>query len=558
MSYYDDIQQNMEIKKMEINVIKRNGSQEPLNLEKIHKVVFWACEDITGVSASEVEIRAQLQFFDGVKTKDIHETLIKSASELINEETPNYQYVAARLINYQLRKEVYGGPDPIHLYDLVKRNVETGKYDPILLEKYSVEEWNELNNHIKHERDFSLVYAAMEQFRGKYLVKNRVTNEFYETPQVAYMLIAAILFVDEKENRIEWIKDYYDAISTHEISLPTPIMGGARTPTKQFSSCVLIDSDDSLESIIATDAAVVRYVSKKAGIGINAGRIRAEGSPIRGGEVVHTGMIPFLRKFQSSLKSCSQGGIRGGAGTIYYPAWHLEFEDLIVLKNNKGTENNRLRQMDYGVQLNKLMYKRLVSGENITFFSPKDIPGLLDAFYSDQEEFEKLYVEAENNPNIRKKTLPAIEVFSKIVMERKDTGRIYIQNIDNANIHGSFKEDVAPITMSNLCVTGDTSITILRVNGEIEDIPIMMLSDVLYEDDYGTLVLSNSVGSDEKQFKPILDFALTNPSAKIMKITDEETGYSIKCTPEHKIYTKNRGYVMAKNLKEDDILNIDK
>ena len=433
-------------------VIKRDGSREDLNIDKLHKVVFAACDGINGVSASEVEIKSQIQFFDGIKTVDVQETLIKSAADLISEETPNYQWVAGRLINYHLRKMVYGQFEPIHLIDLVKKNVVAGFYDSEILKAYSRAEFNKLNGYIKHQRDDTLTYAAMEQFRGKYLVQNRVTKEIFETPQMAYMLIAMTLFQSyPKETRIKWVKDYYDAISTFDISLPTPVMAGVRTPQRQFSSCVLIETDDSLDSINATTSSIVKYVSQKAGIGIGAGSIRALGSRIRNGDAYHTGVIPFYKMFQSATRSCSQGGVRNGAATLYYPIWHLEVEDLLVLKNNKGTEDNRVRHMDYGVQFNKLMYERLLSGGDITLFSPSDVPGLYESFFNDQDQFKYLYEKAEVHPDIRKKAIPAIELFSQFMEERKNTGRVYLMNVDHANTHSSFDESVAPVHQSNLC-----------------------------------------------------------------------------------------------------------
>jgi ribonucleoside-diphosphate reductase alpha chain len=439
-----------------IQVTKRNGSKEPLDIEKLHKVVFFACEGITGVSPSEVEIKSQIQFYNGIKSSEIQETLIKAAADLISEETPNYQYVGGRLINYGLRKEVYGGYTPCTVKELVEKNVARGFYDPDLLNYYSDDEWTKINSFVKHDRDESLTYVAMEQFRGKYLVQNRVTGEIFETPQMCYILIAATLFHNyPKETRLQWIKDYYDAISTHDISLPTPVMAGVRTPQRQFSSCVLIESDDSLDSINATTSAIVKYVSQKAGIGIGGGKIRAIGSPIRSGDAYHTGIIPFYKMFQAAVKSCSQGGVRGGAATVYYPVWHLEVEDLLVLKNNKGTEETRVRHMDYGVQFNKLMYERLITGGNITLFSPKDVPGLYDAFFIDQEKFRQLYEAAEKNTKLRKKTVKAIDLFSSFMEERKATGRVYLQNVDNANDHGSFIAELAPIRQSNLCAEID-------------------------------------------------------------------------------------------------------
>ena len=435
-----------------IQVTKRDGLKEPLNVEKLHKVVFHACEGITGVSPSEIEIQSQIQFYNGMQTSEIQETLIKAAADLINEDTPNYQFVGGRLINYALRKEVYDGYEPCHVHDLVVKNTAKGFYDPELVNHYDATEWDKINGFIKHDRDEHLTYVAMEQLRGKYLVQNRVSGEIFETPQMCYILIAATLFHNYPvETRLQYVKDYYDAISLHDISLPTPVMAGVRTPQRQFSSCVLIETGDSLDSISATASAVVKYVSQKAGIGIGAGSIRAVGTPIRKGDAYHTGVIPFYKHFQTAIKSCSQGGVRGGAGTIYYPIWHFEAEDLLVLKNNKGTEDNRVRHMDYGVQFNKLMYERLITGGDITLFSPSDVPGLYDAFYANQDLFRELYEKAERNTRLRKKTIKAASLFSSFMDERKNTGRIYLQNVDNANDHGSFLPELAPIRQSNLC-----------------------------------------------------------------------------------------------------------
>jgi ribonucleoside-diphosphate reductase alpha chain len=434
-----------------LQVTKRNGTKEPLNLSKFHKVVEWACEGISGVSESEIELRSQIQFYNGIKTTDIQETLIKATAELITEETPNYQYVAGRLINYHLRKQVYDGYTPPSIWDHINNNISRGYYDSRITVWYSKEEIDTLDNYIDHDRDNTISYVGMEQFRGKYLVKNRVTGQIFETPQMAYMLIAMTLFHAYKEDRLKWVKDYYDAISNFDISLPTPIMAGLRTPQRQFSSCVLIETDDSLDSINATASAIVKYVSQKAGIGVGAGRIRAIGSPIRNGDTAHTGVIPFLKHFQSAVKSCSQGGVRGGAATLYYPIWHFEVEDLLVLKNNKGTEDNRVRHMDYGVQFNRLMYKRLLEGGNITLFSPSDVPDLYEAFFKDNDKFEELYIKYERSVKIRKKTVSAIDLFSSFMQERKDTGRIYLMNVDHANDHSSFDKELATVYQSNLC-----------------------------------------------------------------------------------------------------------
>jgi ribonucleoside-diphosphate reductase alpha chain len=464
----------------QIQVTKREGHKEVLDLEKLHKVVFWATQGITGVSASEVEIKSHIQFYNGIKTADIQETLIKSAADLISEDTPNYQYVAGRLINYHLRKQVYNDYTPWPLLQLVNRNVESGFYDTGLLAAYSAEEWETMDSYIHHDRDENFTYVAMEQWRGKYLVQNRVTGDIFETPQIAYMLIAATLFQTyPKETRLKWVKDYYDAVSLGDISLPTPVMAGVRTPQKQFSSCVLIEAGDSLDSINATSSSIVKYVSQKAGIGIGAGRIRALGSPIRNGDAYHTGVVPFFKLFQSATRSCSQGGVRNGAATLYYPIWHLEVEDLLVLKNNKGTEDNRVRHMDYGVQFNKLMYERLITGGDITCFSPHDVPEMYDAFFNDQERFKELYEKAERNTKLRKKTFKASELFSKFMQERKDTGRVYLQNVDHANTHSPFKEEIAPVKMSNLCCEIDLpTVPLNDVNDEDGRIALCTLSAI--------------------------------------------------------------------------------
>jgi ribonucleoside-diphosphate reductase alpha chain len=435
-----------------INVRKRDGEQEPFDVNKIHKVLEWATEGINGVSISEIELKANIQINDGMKTDDIHELLIKSASELISEHTVNYQYVAARLVNYKLRKQVYGQYDPWSLISITTQNIMRGVYDGEVLMEYTEQEFDILDRYIKHDRDNEFTYVGMEQFRGKYLVQDRITKVPYETPQILYMLIAMNLFMQyPKENRMRYVKEYYDAISQFYISLPTPIMAGVRTPTRQFSSCVLIESGDSLDSINSTTTSIVRYISKKAGIGIGAGSIRAIGSRIGDGSVIHTGLIPFLKYFQAAVKSCSQGGVRGGAATVYLPLWHLEFENLIVLKNNKGTEESRVRHMDYCFQFNKTMYERLLTGGNITLFSPDEVPDLYDAFYADQDKFKELYVQYEQKEGIRKKVLTAMEVFTQFMSERKDTGRIYLMNVDHANSHGAFIPESAPIRMSNLC-----------------------------------------------------------------------------------------------------------
>ena len=436
-----------------IKVTKRDGRLEDINLDKIHRVVTWAAEGLQNVSVSQVELKSHIQFYNGIRTDDIHETIIKAAADLISQDTPDYQYLAARLAIFHLRKIAYGEFEPPLLYDHVKKLTEAGKYDRHIIADYSREEFDELNAYIDHSRDMTFSYAAVKQLEGKYLVQNRVTRQIYETPQFLYILVAMCLFSKyPKETRLDYVKRFYDAVSTFKVSLPTPIMSGVRTPTRQFSSCVLIECDDSLDSINATTSAIVKYVSQRAGIGINAGRIRGLGSEIRGGEAQHTGCIPFFKMFQAAVKSCSQGGVRGGAATLFYPLWHIEAESLLVLKNNRGVEDNRIRQLDYGVQINRLLYTRLIKGGNITLFSPNEVPGLYDAFFADQDEFERLYTQYEQDPNIRKRTLPATDLFSTLMQERAGTGRIYIQNVDHCNTHSPFDPRVAPVHQSNLCM----------------------------------------------------------------------------------------------------------
>ncbi|BBP45193.1 ribonucleoside-diphosphate reductase [Thiosulfatimonas sediminis] len=436
-----------------ILVTKRNGTTEPIDLEKIHRVINWAASGLENVSVSEVELRSHIQFYTGIKTADIHETIIKSAADLISETSPDYQHLAARLAIFHLRKKAFGQFEPPHLQNHIEAMTERGVYDRQIIQDYSKDELSELNDYMDHDRDLTFSYAAVKQLEGKYLVQNRVTKQIYESPQFIYMLIPMCLFAHyPPATRMQYVKDFYDAASLFKLSLPTPIMSGVRTPTRQFSSCVLIECGDSLDSINATSSSIVKYVSQRAGIGVNVGRIRALGSEIRGGEAYHTGMIPFIKHFQTAVKSCSQGGVRGGAATLFYPIWHLEVESLVVLKNNRGVEENRARHLDYGVQINKLMYQRMLQGGLITLFSPSDVPGLYDAFFADQAEFERLYSLYEADSSIRKKQVKAIDLFTQVAQERAQTGRIYIQNVDHCNTHSPFDAKVAPVHQSNLCL----------------------------------------------------------------------------------------------------------
>ena len=432
----------------DISVLKRDGTKEPYDLEKVHKMVEFACEGLAGVSASQVEIQSGLQLCDGITSSDIQEILIKSASDLISELTPNYQFVAARLLLFGLRKAVHGHPEILPpLLKHIKGCVDKGVYDGTIIHRYSEEEWDRIDSFIDHGRDYLFTYAGLRQVVDKYLVQDRSTGNHYETPQQMYIMIAATLFANyPKETRLDYVKRYYNAISTHRINIPTPIMGGVRTPIRQFASCVLVDVDDTLDSIFSSDMAIGKYVAQRAGIGINAGRIRGINSKIRGGEVQHTGVIPFLKKFEATVRCCTQNGIRGGSATVHFPIWHQEIEDIIVLKNNKGTQDNRVRKLDYSIQLSGLFYQRFIDGGDITLFSPHNVPGLYDAFGT--EYFDDLYVRYENDPTIPKITIGAQELILDLLKERAETGRIYLMNIDHCNTHSSFKDKVS---MSNLC-----------------------------------------------------------------------------------------------------------
>jgi ribonucleoside-diphosphate reductase alpha chain len=429
-------------------VKKRDGRIESLDLDKMHLMVEEACAGLAGVSASQVEMTSGIQFYNGITTAEIQEILIRSASDLIDLDHPNYQYVAARLLLFSVRKQLYGKMKELpsleeHIYNCVSREV----YDDDIFNKYSKEDINKANSFIDHDRDYLFTYAGLRQVVDKYLVQDRSGGGVYETPQFMYMMISLTMFAEyPKETRMSYVRRYYDAISKHKINIPTPIMAGVRTPLRQFASCVLVDIDDTLPSIESSDSAIFRYVAQRAGIGINAGRIRGINSKIRGGEVIHTGVIPFLQKFQATVRSCTQNGIRGGSATVHFPIWHQEIQDILVLKNNKGTEDNRVRKLDYSIQISKLFYERFIQDGEITLFSPHDVPGLYDSFGTDR--FDNLYVQYENDPSIPKKTIKAQELILNLLKERAETGRIYVMNIDHCNSHSSFKDKVE---MSNLC-----------------------------------------------------------------------------------------------------------
>ena len=458
----------------QIRVTKRNGELELLDWSKVSRVLNWACRGLD-VSISQIELDSKIQMFDLIKTSDIHKMIVKAAADLISEENPDYQYAAARLAVFQIRKEAYGQFTPPKLYDHIVKMVNLEKYDPEILDKYTQEEIEEIGKVVDHWRDLNFAYAGIKQIEGKYLVQDRVDNRVYESPQMMYILIAMTLFANEsKETRFEHIKKFYDLVSKFKISLPTPIMGGVRTPTRQFSSCVVIETDDTLNSINASAGSVVNYIARRAGIGLSVGKIRAKGSKVRGGEIYHTGITPFIKHFQTAVKSSSQGGIRGGAATLAYPIWHLEVQDMLVLKNNRGVDDNRARHLDYSVQISKLFYQRLIKKENITLFSPSDVPGLYDSFFADQDKFEELYVKYEQDESIRKLSVPAVELFSTLMQERASTGRIYIMNVDHSNTHSSF---IDPVKLSNLCqeITLPTH-PLQNVNDENGEIALCTLS----------------------------------------------------------------------------------
>ena len=459
-----------------ISVVKRNGrGKESLNIEKIHQMVEYACEDITQVSASSVEMNSGLQFYDGISTNEIQQILIKSANDLITLENPNYQYVAARLLLYSLRKQLFHKMwNHPHIYDHVKKCIELGVYDKEVLNWYDKKDFDRMENWLNHERDYTFTYAGLRQVIDKYLVQDRSTGQIFETPQFMYMMISATLFAKYPKNkRMSYVKKYYDAISRFKINIPTPVMAGVRTPIRQYASCVLVDVDDTLSSIFSSDMAIGKYVAQRAGIGINAGRIRGINSRIRGGEVQHTGVIPFLKKFEATVKCCTQNGVRGGSATVHFPIWHKEIEDIIVLKNNKGSEDNRVRKLDYSIQLSKLFYERFINDEEITLFSPHEVPELYEAWGT--KEFDELYTTAERKTSVWKTKISAQQLFMAILKERAETGRIYIMNIDHCNTHSSFKDRVY---MSNLCqeITLPTD-PISHIDGEGE-IALCILSAV--------------------------------------------------------------------------------
>lgn len=530
-----------------MQVTKRNGSKEKFDLDKIHRVVTWAIEGFTDVSISDIEFNANLSLVDGMSTSDIHQVLIKSASNLISESAPNYQYVAARLALYALRKDVWGGSEPPRLYEHINSCVSNGIYNKDIISKYTESEIHKLGKMIKHSRDDLFTYSGIQQMIDKYLIKNRNTKQIYETPQFAFMLIAMFAFADYKDKRLEYVQKAYDYISTFKINLPTPVISGLRTNIKQFASCILIDVDDSLDSIFASVSASGMYTARRAGIGLNMGRIRPINSPIRGGEVVHTGIIPYLKVFESTVKSSSQNGIRGGSATVSIPFFHSEIEDIVVLKNNSGTDENRVRKLDYCIQLSKLFYERIISDGDITLFSTSECRDLYLKF--GQDGFDELYLQKEQDVSIkRKKIIKARKLAELIARERLETGRIYIMNIDHCNSHSSF---IDPIYMTNLCcVTGDTEVKCL-INGLPTTISMSEIVQ-MKADGHVILAMSKNTTTGEIEYKNIDAAIKTRENAELLRIEDTESGFVLECTPDHLIYTVNRGYVRADELMEND------
>ena len=548
-----------------IAVVKRDGTRVPLDISKIQRQVAYDCKGIDGVSPSMIEIKAQLELHDGISTETIDELLLKAMVDLIDEtENPeinnvNYQYVAGRQKVSMLRKSVYGNYTPPPLYDIVVKNINLGMYTPELLEWYTKEEWNIIDLFIDHDKDENYTYAAIAQLAEKYLVQNRATGQIYETPQVRYAIAAATAFHSEpKDRRLKYVKEYYECASDGHFTLATPVLAGLGTPTKQFSSCVLISADDTLDSIFAAGEMMAKYASKRAGIGLEIGKIRPLGAPIRNGEIKHTGLVPFLKKWFADLRSCSQGGIRNASCTVTFPVWHYQFEDLIVLKNNQGTDENRVRQMDYSVVVNAMFWRRYKKNENITLFDPHEVPDLYDAYYRDSEEFEQLYLKYEKDKTKKKKVVSADNIFKNgILKERTDTGRIYLVNIDNVINQGPFDSKTDPIVQSNLCLTGDTVIQIMNTDGTIQSIS---LASFVEQFEFGAMndvkVRSSNISTGEVTWNIVSNAAKTATVTELIEIEDE-LGKIIRCTPDHQIYTKNRGYVKAGELLETDVLCVE-
>ena len=566
----------------ELSVKKRNGLIQPLMLDKLHLMVEEACRGLSGVSVSQVEMNSHIQFYDGITTDEIQQILIKSASDLISLDAPNYQYVAARLLLFSIRKQVYGGSEMPHLIDHINKCVELNVYDSEIYQKYNKEEIENANSFIDHERDFIFTYAALKQAVDKYLCQDRDEGIVYETPQFMYIMIALVGFADyDKDKRMSYVKRFYDVISTHKINLPTPVMASVRTPEKQYSSCTLLECDDTLDSICAVDWAMRRYVANKSGIGLDPSRVRSLKSKIRGGKVLSTGKVKYIQAYEKSLESVHQGGLRKGSMTCFVNIWDKEIEKIIELKNETGNEEDSARNIDYAVKMSRLFYQRFINNQDISLFCPNDVPGLIEVFGLDG--FDELYEQYEKDESIKRLTVNCQDLIVRFFNSRNDTGRYYIMNIDHCNTHSSFLDK---INMSNLCVAGDTKIKIKNVYplyndvGEIfdwrvfeEEVEIQELGDIIEDRIYNIThycadglreyddtvapplqVLSYDFEKGEDVWRNITAFAETSPNAKVMRITDEKSGNSLVLTPEHKIYTVNKGYIEAGNITPYDML----
>lgn len=546
--------------KEDFYVTKRNGTKELSDINKIHRTVQWACEGISGVSASAVEAQAKMKLFNGIKTSDLQRALYEAAHDLVALGGYNYDLVAGRLLSYDIRKQVYGEFEVPHLYAIVDKNVREGWYDPELISMYTMEEWNQLNDWIVHDRDFGIRIAGMKEWTQKYLVKNRATGQFKETPQIAYMLVAAIRmhkYVRDGVEPLSFIKDDYDSLSTYDQTIPTPILAGLRTPTRQFASCTVIECGDSLPSITATADAIMKYASRKAGLGIGVYNLRAEGRPVRGGEAVTTGPIPFTQFFQSSVLACSQGAIRKGSATFYHHIWHRDVEKLLVLKNSKGTEETRVRHSDHGFNFNRYLWRRMVQGQEMYLFSPEEVPDLAEAFYADQEKFAELYEKYGKSNKIKSKVVvSAAEIRDIFITERQGTSRVYVNNVDNANEQGPFIATLAPVKQSNLCLAGDTEVDVY-VDGVPRRIRMDELNELINTERKKVTVKSYDVATNTVRYSPITASALMGVNKRVMRIVDDVTKKTLVCTPDHQIFTRNRGYVPAAELTSSDELVIE-
>jgi ribonucleoside-diphosphate reductase alpha chain len=546
---------------IKMNVIKRNGTREEFDLAKWQAQIAKVCQGVADVSPSMIEIAAQAHFTDDMTTRELDQIALRSMVNLIDEEenpdtgNVNYQYVAGKQRISMLRKDIYGAFEPPPLFEIIKKNVELGLYTPELLEWYSQGEWEQLGRWIDHEKDELLPYAAVEQLIEKYLVRNRSSGLMVESPQVRYMVAAAVAFHAETNDRLKYVRDFYNSASDGLFTLATPVLAGLGTKTKQFSSCVLLKTNDSLKSIFATGEVMADYASKRAGIGLDIGRLRPLGASIRGGEVMHTGILPFMKKWFADLRSCSQGGVRNASATVNLPIWHYQFDDFIVMKNNKGTEETRVRQLDYCVVMNAMFWRRFAQKGTITFFDPNEVPDLYNAFYANTAAFEEIYTRYEARTDLRTKKLPAEVVFKSLLTERGETGRYYLLNIDNVQNQGPFNTLEHPIYQTNLCcLVGETSL-LGTINGVDGTFSLEEAVDLVTSGNNVTVV-SKNIETGEIQYKRVSAAQKTGAGRKVMKITDGDTGKTITCTPDHKVFTKNRGWVRADELTQDDVLDL--